>query len=111
MRRLLPTAVVLFACAAPASARVIQAETVAPPGQSGFVGPSGQSPHATDQLPLFENLVFKSEPLGGMPGGTTVEPRPGVTIRRDDYGVPAISAPNVDTAQRARSPRSSARGR
>jgi penicillin amidase len=96
LRRLLPTALVLLTLAAPASARVINAETVAPPGQSGFVGPDGQSPHATDQLPLFENLVFKSEPLGGMPGGTSVEPRAGVTIRRDDYGVPSITAPNED---------------
>src|SRR5258705_4792465 len=81
----------LLVLAAPASARVIQAETVAPPGQSGFVGPEGQSPHATDQLPLFENLIFKPEPLGGGPGGGPIELRPGVSIRRDDFGVPAIS--------------------
>jgi penicillin G amidase len=81
--------------AAPASARVIQAETILPPGQSGFVGPEGQSPHGQDQLSLFEKLIFKSEPLGGGPGGTTPsEPRPGVTIRRDDFGVPAITATN-----------------
>ncbi|HEX6715301.1 MAG TPA: penicillin acylase family protein [Thermoleophilaceae bacterium] len=81
--------------AAPASARVIQAETILPPGQSGFVGPDGQSPHGQDQLSLFEKLIFKSEPLGGGSGGTTPsEPRPGVTIRRDDFGVPAITATN-----------------
>lgn len=80
---------------APASARVIQAETILPPGQSGFVGPDGQSPHGQDQLSLFEKLIFKSEPLGGGPGGTTPsEPRPAVTIRRDDFGVPAITATN-----------------
>jgi penicillin amidase len=80
---------------APASARVLQAETIAPPGQSGFVGPDGPSPHTTDQLSLFEKLIYKSEPLGGGPGGSTPsEPRPAVTIRRDDFGVPAIAATN-----------------
>ena len=74
---------------------MVQAETILPPGQSGFVGPDGASPHSQDQLSLFEKLIFKSEPLGGGPGGTSPsEPRPGVTIRRDDFGVPAISAPN-----------------
>jgi penicillin G amidase len=81
--------------AAPASARVIEAQTILPPGQSGFVGPDGQSPHSQDQLSLFERLIFKPEPLGGGPGGTSAsEPRPGVTIRRDDFGVPAITATN-----------------
>src|SRR3954466_10290649 len=81
--------------AAPASARVIQAETILPPGRSGFVGPDGQSPHGQDQLSLFEKLIFKPEPLGGGPGGSSPsEPRPGVTIRRDDFGVPAITATN-----------------
>src|SRR3954469_6300227 len=81
--------------AAPASARVIQAETILPPGQSGFVGPDGQSPHGQDQLPLFEKLIFKPEPLGAGPGASSPsDPRPGVTIRRDDFGVPAITATN-----------------
>jgi acyl-homoserine lactone acylase PvdQ len=81
--------------ATPARAAVIQAETILPPGQSGFVGPDGQSPHGQDQLSLFEKLIFKPEPLGGGPGGMSpAEPRPGVTIRRDDFGVPAITATN-----------------
>lgn len=81
--------------ATPASARVIQAETILPPGQSGFVGPGGLSSHAQDQLSLFEKLIFKSEPLGGGLGGTSPsEPRPAVTISRDDFGVPAIKATN-----------------
>jgi penicillin G amidase len=84
--------------AGPAAARVIQAETIAPPGQSGFTGPGGQSPHATDQLPLFEALTFKPEPLGGGPAAGTVTPRTGVTISRDAFGVPAISAPSTDLA-------------
>lgn len=88
----------MFVLAGPTSARVIQAETVLPPGQSGFVGPSGQSPHATDQLPLFESLTFKPEPLGGAPAVATETPRGGVTIRRDAYSVPAISAPNENLA-------------
>jgi penicillin amidase len=94
-RILVATAALTALAAAPASARVIQAQTILPPGQSGFVGPGGQSEHATDQLSLFEKLIFKSEPLGGGSGGTTPsEPRPGVTIRRDDFGVPAINATN-----------------
>jgi penicillin amidase len=84
--------------AGPAAARVIQAETVLPPGQSGFTGAGGQSQHATDQLPLFETLAFKPEPLGGAPGVSSETPRAGVTIRRDAFDVPAISAPNEDLA-------------
>ena len=85
----------LIVAAAPASARVLQAETILPPGQSGFIGPDGRSPHGQDQLSLFEKLIFKPEPLGGGSGGTSPsEPRPGVTIRRDDFGVPAITATN-----------------
>ncbi|HEX6457475.1 MAG TPA: penicillin acylase family protein [Thermoleophilaceae bacterium] len=88
----------LMLLAGPAAARVIQAETILPPGQSGFVGPGGQSPHATDQLPLFESLTFKPEPLGGAPSVGTETPRPGVTISRDAFDVPAISAPNENLA-------------
>jgi penicillin G amidase len=81
--------------AAPVSGAVIQSETILPPGQSGFVGPDGPSPHSQDQLSLFEKLIFKPEPLGAGPGGgSPSEPRPGVTIRRDDFGVPAITATN-----------------
>ena len=94
-RLLAGTVVALLLLSVPASARVIQAETILPPGQSGFVGPDGQSPHGLDQLSLFEKLIFKPEPLGGGPGGSSpAEPRPGVTIRRDDFGVPAITATN-----------------
>src|SRR5690349_20681060 len=100
MRRALAIAVLglMLAAAAPAVARVIQAETILPPGQSGFTGPGGQSPHATDQLPLFESLTFKPEPLGGAPGVGSQTPRAGVTIARDAFDVPAISATNVDLA-------------
>ncbi len=86
----------MLLAAGPAAARVVSAETVLPPGQSGFTGPGGQSPHATDQLPLFEGLTFKPEPLGGGPGGGSETPRAGVTIRRDAFGTPAISATSED---------------
>jgi penicillin amidase len=84
--------------AAPASARVIEAQTILPPGQSGFVGPNGQSPNATDQLQLYNDQVFKPEPLGGGPGDqpAIAAPKAGVTIRRDNYGVPAITADNLN---------------
>jgi penicillin amidase len=72
-----------------AAGRVVEAVTILPPGQSGVVG----HPHVFDQLPLFQNLEYKPEPLGGGPGGSAPEhPRAGVTIRRDGFGVPAISA-------------------
>ena len=72
-----------------AHARVVQAVTILPPGQSGVV----DHPHVFDQLPLFQRLEYKPEPLGGGPGGSAPErPRSGVTIRRDGFGVPAISA-------------------
>ena len=84
-------AIVAAALAVPAaaSARVVEAVTILPPGQSGVPG----DPHVFDQLPLFQALQYKPEPLGGGPGGSGVErPRAGVTIRRDGFGVPAISA-------------------
>ena len=71
------------------SARVVQAITILPPGQSGVPG----DPHVFDQLPLYQALEYKPEPLGAGPGGSGVErPRAGVTIRRDGFGVPAIRA-------------------
>jgi penicillin amidase len=74
---------------AAAQARVVRAVTILPPGQSGVVG----HPNVFDQLPLFERLEYKAEPLGGGPGGSPPErPRAGVTIRRDSFGVPAITA-------------------
>jgi penicillin G amidase len=91
--RLARAAVVLASLAllAPAAgqARVVRSVTILPPGQSGVVGDA----HVFDQLPLFERLEYKLEPLGGGPGGSPPErPRAGVTIRRDGFGVPAISA-------------------
>jgi penicillin amidase len=92
----------LFACAlllaAPplASAAVTRAETVLPPGQSGFVSVTGVtsgtgSPHLDDQRQLFIDFRRKPAMLGG-PGGVPEQPRDGVTIVRDAYGVPSITS-------------------
>ena len=93
MRQLRVLVAVLAAAAltapAAASARVVEARTILPPGQSGVVGDL----HVSDQLQLFQDLQYKPEPLGGGPGGgAATRPRAGVTVRRDAFGVPAISA-------------------
>ena len=95
MRRILLTVVlVVLAAPAAAQARVIAAESVLPPGQSGHVSITGVasgtgSPHLTDQNQLFIDFAFKPAQLG-LPGEST-SPRPGVTIVRDSYGVPAVT--------------------
>jgi acyl-homoserine lactone acylase PvdQ len=81
--------------AAPAQAATIRAETVLPPGQSGFVSLLGVtggtgSPHLYDQTALFTSLRWKPASFG-QPGAAS-EPRPGVRIVRDRYGVPAVTA-------------------
>jgi acyl-homoserine lactone acylase PvdQ len=76
-----------------ASARIIQAETVLPPGQSGHVPQQGQppNPYLQDQVALFESFSFK--PAGfDLPGNT--ETIAGATITRDAYGVPNVRAAN-----------------
>jgi penicillin G amidase len=92
-------AVVALALPALAQARVINAETVLPPGQSGFVPPADQppNPHITDQLQLFEDFSFK--PAGfDQPAASTDTPRAGVTITRDAFGVPSVRAGTEDDA-------------
>jgi penicillin G amidase len=94
MKRVIIAAVAaLLAVPVAASARVIQAETVLPPGQSGHVPQTGQpaNPHLTDQLALFESFAFK--PAGFDQPGTT-ESVSGATITRDAYGVPNVRAGN-----------------
>jgi penicillin amidase len=81
-------AAVLALPAAAAQAGVRNAETVLPPGQSGFVPPEGTNPHLTDQIPLFESFTFK--PATFDQPGTSESPRAGVTITRDAFGVPNI---------------------
>ena len=74
----------------PASARVRQAESVLPPGQSGFFSlVTGPSPHLADQTALFTSFRFK--PAGFFSAGSPETPRPGVRIVRDAYGVPSVT--------------------
>lgn len=81
--------------AAPASADVLKAEAVLPPGQSGYVSTAGVaegtgSPHLTDQTQLF--IDFELRPFGfDQPAETTETPAPGVTIERDSLGIPTIT--------------------
>ena len=83
---------------ATAAAGIRSAESVLPPGQSGFVPPddSTPSPHLTDQVALFENFAFK--PAGFDQPGQTESPRAGVTITRDAYGVPNVRAGSAGDA-------------
>ena len=92
MKRVIVAAVAaLLAVPVAASARVIQAETVLPPGQSGHVPQSGTNPHLDDQVALFESFGFKSAAFD-QPG--TTESAGGATITRDGYGVPNVRAAN-----------------
>src|SRR3954471_3240660 len=82
------------AVAAPAGARIIQAGSVLPPGQSGFVSIPGVadgtgSPHLTDQTALFKS--FRRKPATFNLPGETELPRAGVKVWRDSYGVPAVT--------------------
>ncbi len=89
---------------------------VLPPGENGtasfseilaFRGPGLLPPHAADQQPLYENLLYAAPTLTedqipnyfkdatfGVPAGevaSTIEPRPGATIVRDKaFGVPHV---------------------
>src|SRR5688500_16049038 len=88
----------LLVLPAAAGARVISAESVLPPGQSGFVPPEGQppNPHLTDQLSLYEGFGFKN--AGFDQAGAVESPRAGVTIVRDGYGVPNVRGVTMDDA-------------
>ena len=93
--RALATAVVLLAAGAVAAdARVINAETVLPPGQSGHVSIPGVasgtgSPHLNDQTCLFTSFRYKSALFNQAGPATT--PKAGVRIVRGPYGVPAVT--------------------
>jgi penicillin amidase len=89
---ILAAAAALMLAPAAAQARVSRAETILPPGQSGYVPKSGTNAHLTDQLSLFQSFAFK--PAGFDLPGTTDTPFPGVTITRDAYGVPNVRAAN-----------------
>jgi penicillin amidase len=86
-------AAIVCALPAAATARVLHAESVLAPGQSGFVSVGGVtsgtgSPHLLDQTELFKTFNYKSA-MFGQPG-TTEHPHAGVTVTRDNYGVPTI---------------------
>jgi penicillin G amidase len=86
-----------LACAPPASARIVQAQDILPPGESGFVSiaglPNGTgSPHLYDQQAPFIAFERKNDMLA-LPG-TEQDPRTGVRIIRDGFGVPSIYASN-----------------
>jgi penicillin amidase len=90
-----------LALAAPAGAAVRQAGSVLPPGQSGYVSIAGVasgtgSPHLTDQVGLFTSFRMKDAMLRQPAVGGETSPVPGVTIRRDAYGVPAITGTTED---------------
>jgi len=100
VRLRLATAAWVAACtltlgpATAAQAKILQAESVLPPGQSGFVSIPGVasgtgSPHLNDQTSLFTSFSFKSALFNQ--GGETEIPKAGVRIVRDSYGVPAIT--------------------
>ena len=96
MRRGLATAACCLLAAPSAAAEVKRAESIMPPGQSGFVSAaclvdaSACEPHLTDQIDPFVNFKYKNSMLGQ--GGTEEAPGPGVLIFRDQYGVPSVHA-------------------
>src|ERR671933_473225 len=97
--RWLAVLVAFLALPATASARVIEAGSVLPPGQSGFVSIPGVangtgSPHLNDQTDLFVHFQFKPATFN-LPGDVET-PRAGVKIVRDRYGVPAITGDTDD---------------
>ena len=85
---------------------VLKAETVLPPGQSGFFSVLGQAQglltgnpgdygaHVDDQRELYWKFGAKPAVLGTKPG-TPSSPKAGVQVYRDSYGVPIIYADNV----------------
>jgi len=86
-----------------ADAKVVRAEGVLPPGQSGFVSLPGLaqgtgSPHLYDQNSMY--IDFKRKPLlFQIDIAAPVEsPREGVTIVRDAHGVPAVRAGSENDA-------------
>jgi penicillin amidase len=90
----LACALALIAPAA-AGARVVRAETILPPGQSGFVSVTGLadgsgSPHLYDQNQPF--IDFRRKPATFDQPGTEERPRPDVQIVRDGFGVPDVHA-------------------
>lgn len=92
--------------ATPAADLVLKAETVLPPGQSGYFSIPGQAQglltgnpgdfgeHVDDQRQLYWSFRAKPAVLGTRPGSPT-SPKDGVQVYRDSYGVPIIYADTV----------------
>lgn len=91
------------------SALLQKAETVLPPGQSGFVSAAGQvrgsltgnpadfGDHLDDQRLMYWGFDAKPGVLGTKPG-TAVTPKDGVEIYRDAFGVPIVYGQNARDA-------------
>src|SRR3954451_3170253 len=97
---ILAAALVTCVAVQPAAARIIQAGSVLPPGQSGFVSIPGVangtgSSHLNDQTDTFVHFGFKPDMFN--PPGAEEDPKDGVKITRDQYGVPDVTgATNED---------------
>src|SRR3954453_5017048 len=97
---ILAAALVTCVAVQPAAAHIIQAGSVLPPGQSGFVSIPGVadgtgSPHLNDQTDLF--VHFELKPATFNLPGPEEDPKAGVKIVRDQYGVPDVTgATNED---------------
>jgi penicillin G amidase len=88
------TLIAALVLAAPADARIVRAQSILPPGESGFVSLAGLasgsgSPHLYDQQHLF--IDFRRKDARFDRAGTEEDPKPGVKIVRDRFGVPAIT--------------------
>jgi penicillin G amidase len=82
-----------LALAPAAGGRILQATSILPPGESGYVSITGVasgtgSPHLYDQQNPFIHFRRKDAMLGQP--GTAESPTAGVKIVRDHYGVPSI---------------------
>ena len=102
-RPVLALVVLLLLLPGGAHARVRAAESILPPGQSGFVSTTGVasgtgSPHLYDQQPLFTAFRYKSALFRPSAAGGTEMPKAGVKITRDDFGVPAIEGATENDA-------------
>src|SRR2546423_85152 len=97
LRRAGVTTAALIALAlmcAPAYANITRADSILPPGESGFVSIPGLangtgSPHLYDQQQPFIDFKRKND-LFGLPAESSEDPKPGVHIARDGYGVPDV---------------------
>jgi acyl-homoserine lactone acylase PvdQ len=87
-------ACVMLAAAPAAGGGIIRATSVLPPGESGFVPVGGLltgmgSPHLYDQQQPF--IDFRRKDAMFSQPGAVQNPRPGVRIARDTFGVPSVT--------------------